>query len=100
METLINVLQEVGHAPAPTISLPRFIGRPQSPSDPTIDEWLSEFDGFMRQCGVSEGERAVVLVDYLVGVLMMKCYVTRMTFVGTSGPWCLCCGESLGRGRP
>ena len=67
VETLINALQEIGHAPAPIISLPRFIGRPQSPGDPTIDEWLSDFDGFMRQCGVSEGERAVVLVDYLGG---------------------------------
>ena len=65
VETLINALQGVGHAPVPTISLSRFIGRPQSPSDPTIDEWLSDFDGFMRQCDVSEGERAVVLVDYL-----------------------------------
>ena len=67
VDTLINALQGVGHAPAPTISLPRFIGRPQSPSDPTIDEWLSDSDGFMRKCGVSEGERAVVLVDYLGG---------------------------------
>ena len=65
MEKLVNALQEVGHAP--TVSLPRCLGRPQSPSDPTIDEWLSEFDVFVRQGGVPEGERAVVLVDYLGG---------------------------------
>ena len=68
VETLIKALQGVGQAPTPTISLPRFFGRPQSPSDPTIDEWLADFDVFVRQCGVSEGEkRAVVLIDYLGG---------------------------------
>ena len=40
---------------------------PQSPSDPTIDQWLAEFDVFVRQCGVAEEERTVVLVDYLDG---------------------------------
>ena len=68
VETLIKALQRVGQAPTPTISLPRFFGRPQSPSDPTIDEWLADFDVFVRQCGVSDGEkRAVVLIDYLGG---------------------------------
>ena len=70
VETLIKALQGVGQAPAPTptISLPRFFGRPQSPNDPTIDEWLADFDVLVRQCSVSEGEkRAVVLIDYLGG---------------------------------
>ena len=69
METLINALQGVGQAPSPTpaISLPRYFGRPQSPCAPTIDEWLSAFDVFVRQCGVAEGERAVLLLDYLGG---------------------------------
>ena len=70
VETLIKALQGVGQAPAPTptISLPRVFGRPQAPSDPTIDQWLANFDMFVRQCGVSEGEkRAVVLIDYLGG---------------------------------
>ena len=66
METLMTALQRVGRAP--TDSLPRFLGRPQSPSDPTIiDEWLSDFDVFVRRCGVPEGERSVLLVDYLGG---------------------------------
>ena len=65
METLMTALQGVGRAP--TDSLPRFLGRPQSPSDPTIDEWLSDFDVFVRRCGVPEGERSVLLVDYLGG---------------------------------
>ena len=67
VETLIKALQGVGQAPTPTISLPRFFGRPQSPCDPTIDEWLMNFDMFVRQCGVPEGERSVLLVYYLGG---------------------------------
>ena len=65
VETLVNALQGVGHGP--TVSLTRFLGRPDSPSDPTIDEWLSDVDVFVRQCGVPEGGRAVVFVDYLGG---------------------------------
>ena len=47
VETLVTALREVGHAP--TVStLPRFLGRPGSPGDPTIDEWLSSFDLYVR----------------------------------------------------
>ena len=69
VEALIKALQGVGQAPTPTatISLPRIFGRPQSPSDPTIDEWLDTFDVFARRCCVPEGERAVLLLDYLGG---------------------------------
>ena len=67
VETLVKALQGVRHAPAPTVSLPRFFGRPESPGVLTIDEWLSEFDVLVRQCGVPEGKRALVLVDYLGG---------------------------------
>ena len=67
VETLMKALQGVGQAPTPTISLTRFFGSPGSPCDPTIDEWLADFDVFVRQCCVSERERAVVLVDYLGG---------------------------------
>ena len=72
----------------------------ESPSDPTIDEWLSDCDVFVRQSGVPEGERALVLVDYLGGCAKQEVlYVTRMRFVRTSGPWCPCCGECVARGR-
>ena len=66
VETLVKALREVGHAPIVS-TLPRFLGRPDSPGDPTIDEWLSSFDLYVRQCGVAEGDRAVLLVDYLGG---------------------------------
>ena len=67
VETLMKALQGVGYAPTLTVSLPHFLGRPESPGDPTIDEGLSDFDVFVRQCGVPAGERAVVLVGYLGG---------------------------------
>ena len=67
VETLVNSLRGVRHAPILTVSLPRFLGRPESPGGPTIDGWLADFDVFVRQCGVPDRERAVVLVDYLGG---------------------------------
>ena len=66
LASLVQVLKEVRPAPTPT-PLQRFLGHPESPGDPTVDEWLADFDVFVRQCGVPEGERAVVLVDYLGG---------------------------------
>ena len=69
VETLVKALREVGHAP--TVStLPRFLGRTDSPGDPTIDEWLSPFDLYVRQCGVAEGDRAVLL--YLAYISRLK----------------------------
>ena len=50
---VLQALQEVRPAPTP---LQRFLGHPESPGDPTIDEWLLDLDVFVRQCGVPEGE--------------------------------------------
>ena len=66
LASLVQALRGVRPAPTPT-PLQRFLGHPESPGDPTVDEWLADFDVFVRQCGVPEGERAVVLVDYLGG---------------------------------
>ena len=55
VETLVDALQGMRHTPTATVCLPRFIGRPESPGDPTIYEWLSDIDVFVRQCGVPEG---------------------------------------------
>ena len=63
--SFVQALQGVRPAPAPT-PLQRFLGHPESPGDPTIDEWLLDFDVFVRQCGVPEGERTcLMLIDYL-----------------------------------
>ena len=59
VDTLVKALQGMGHAPPPFVS--------ESPGDPTIDAWLPDFDVFVRQCGVPEGERVVVLIDYIGG---------------------------------
>ena len=67
IETLVKALQGLGHVPTPAVSLPRFFGRPESPGDPTIDEWLADFDVFVRQCGVPEAQRAMALIDNLGG---------------------------------
>ena len=64
LASLVQALQGVRPAPTP---LQRFLGHPESLGDPTVDEWLADFDVFVRRCGVPEGERAVVLVDYLGG---------------------------------
>ena len=67
IETLVKALQGLGHVPTPAVNLPRFFGRPESPGDPTIDKWLTDFDVFVRQCGVPEAERAMALIDNLGG---------------------------------
>ena len=64
--SLVQALQGMRPAPTPT-PLQCFLGHPESPGDPTVDEWLADFAVFVRQCGLPEGERAVVLVDYLGG---------------------------------
>ena len=98
--SLVQALQVVRPAPAPT-PLQRFLGHPESPGDPTIDEWLLDLYVFVRQCGVPEEERAcLVLIDYLGGRAGRRYCVSRRRFAGTSGSWCLCCGDGLGRGRP
>ena len=64
---LVQALQGVRPAPAPT-TLQRFLGHPESPGDPTIDEWLFDLEAFVRQCGVPEGKRAcLVLIAHLGG---------------------------------
>ena len=70
IETLVKALQGLGHVPTPAVSLPRFFGRPESPGDPKIDEWLADFDVFVRRCGVPEAERAMALIDNLGGCAM------------------------------
>ena len=48
---LVKALQGGRHAT--TVNLLRFLGRPESPGEPT--RWLSDFDVFVRQCGVPGG---------------------------------------------
>ena len=77
--SLVQALQGVRPAPAP-IPLQRFSGDPESPGDPTVDEWLSDFDVSVRQCGVpvvrAGGERWC-WSTILEGVRGRRCYAGR-----------------------
>ena len=42
-------------------SLPRFLGRPDLPGDPTIDEWLSAFDVLCDRAVWLRGTSGVVI---------------------------------------
>ena len=66
-ETLAHALQGLRPAPVPTIKLGRFTGHPQRSGDPTLADWLDDFNVYARQMGVSENDRAVVMFDHLGG---------------------------------
>ena len=41
------------------------MGHPKRGGDPTVAEWLHEFDVYARQTGVKDVDRAVALLDHL-----------------------------------
>ena len=43
------------------------MGYPMTAGDPTLVEWLDQFDAYARQAGVNDTVRAVVLLDHLGG---------------------------------
>ena len=43
------------------------MGHPKKGGDPTVAEWLQEFDVYARQIGVNDVDRAVALLDHLGG---------------------------------
>ena len=43
------------------------MGHPMTAGDPTLVEWLDQFDVYARQTEVSGVDRAVVLLDHLGG---------------------------------
>ena len=64
---LAGVLQQFRAPPAPTIKLAKFMGYPMTAGDPTLVEWLDQFDAYAHQAGVHDTVRAVVLLDHLGG---------------------------------
>ena len=57
IQTTMKALQGVRHAPPPpTVRLLRFFGLPELPGDPTVDEWLSDFDVCVRDSLVCRRE--------------------------------------------
>ena len=65
--TLAEALQGIRAHFATSLKLCRFTGYPERDVDPTVAEWLHEFDMYARQTGVKDADRAVVLLYHLGG---------------------------------
>ena len=65
--TLAGALQGLRSPHIPSLKLSRFMGHPKRGGDPTVAEWLQEFDVYARQTGVKDVDRAVALLDHLGG---------------------------------
>ena len=52
---------------APTNKLAKFMGYPMTAGDPTLVEWLDQFDVYVRHTGVSDVDKAVLIIDHLGG---------------------------------
>ena len=63
--TVTGALQQFMAPPAPTVKLSKFMGYPQN--EPTILDWLDEFETFARQVGICNADRAVAVLDHLGG---------------------------------
>ena len=65
--TLVEALQGMRASLVPSLKLSMFTGYPKRVGDPTVAEWLLEFDMYARHTGVKDVDRAVALLDQLVG---------------------------------
>ena len=65
--TLAGALQGLRAPPVPTMKLDKFMGYPRRVGDPTVAEWLHEFDVYARQAGVQNADRAMAILDHLGG---------------------------------
>ena len=65
--TLAGALQGLRSPHIASLKLSRFMGHPKRGGDPTVAEWLQEFDVYARQTGVKDVDRAVALLDHLGG---------------------------------
>ena len=61
--TLAGALQGLRSPHIPSLKLSRFMGRPKRSGDPTVAEWLQEFDVYARQTGVKDVDLAVALLE-------------------------------------
>ena len=61
--TLAGALQGLRSPHIPSLKLSRFMGHPKRGGDPTVAEWLQEFDVYARQTGVMDVDRAVALLE-------------------------------------
>ena len=65
--TFATAIQQSRAPPAPTVKLTRFLGHPRHAADPTISQWLENFETYARQAGVANADRAMTIFDHLGG---------------------------------
>ena len=65
--TFANAIQQSRAPPASTVKLTRFLGHPRHAGDPTISQWLENFETYARQAGVTNADRAMTMFDHLGG---------------------------------
>ena len=65
--TLAEALQGMRAPLVPSLNLSRCEGYPKRVGDPTVAEWLHEFDMYARQTGVRDADRPVALLYHLGG---------------------------------
>ena len=65
--TVTGALQQFMAPPDHTVKLSKFMGYPQKGGEPTIADWLDEFETFARQVGICNADRAVAVLDHLGG---------------------------------
>ena len=66
-DSLAKALQGVRGQSAPNVQLSKFVGHPRKSGDPTLSEWLEEFEIYIRQRAIPEEEQAMTLLDHLGG---------------------------------
>ena len=72
--TLAEALQGIRAHLVPSLKLSRFMGYLKRVCDPTVAEWLQEFDMYARQTGVTDPDRAVALLYTLGGCAREKVF--------------------------
>ena len=66
-DSLAKALQGVRGQSAPNVQLSKFVGHPRKSGDPTLSEWLEEYEIYTRQRAIPEEEQAMTLLDHLGG---------------------------------
>ena len=65
--TLAEALQGMRASLVPSLKLSIFEGYPKRVGDPTVAEWIHEFDMYARQTGGKDADRPVALLYHLGG---------------------------------
>ena len=64
---LAEAVQAMRAPPVPSLKLSRFMEHPKMFGDPTVAEWLHEFDKYAHQTGAKDADRTMALLYHLGG---------------------------------